>query len=112
MTTENKEKFTPGPYTTKPETPYVAAQVWADGMLLADVYGESREARKANAQLFSAAPELYQTLQAAQTWIKQAANDLGIDSIMPEQIETVLLRARDESKRGEFPRVAGLGPAR
>ena len=62
MTTERKEKWTPGTYTTKPETPYVAAQVWADGLLIADVYGESRETRKANAQLFAAAPKMYEAL--------------------------------------------------
>ncbi len=34
------------------------AQVWADGRLLADVFGESRDARKANANLIAAAPTL------------------------------------------------------
>ena len=54
MTTERKEKWTPGPYAAKPETPYVAAQVWSDGLIIADVHGESCEATQASAKLFAA----------------------------------------------------------
>jgi len=51
-------KHTPGPWETKPETDYVPAQVWANGINIADVFGEDRMTRKANARLIAAAPEL------------------------------------------------------
>lgn len=51
-------KMTPGVWHSKIETDYVPAQVWADGRLLADVYGESREARAANAAAMASAPIL------------------------------------------------------
>lgn len=55
-----KKPFTSGPWQTNPETPYLAAQVRDDvGRILADVYGESRETRKANARLMAAAPDGY-----------------------------------------------------
>lgn len=49
---------TPAPWQAKPETDYVPAQVWADGRQLTEVYGESKVARRANAQLIADAPEL------------------------------------------------------
>ena len=58
MSEKMKVPHTPGPWETKPETNYMPAQVWADGRLLADVFGESRDARKANANLIAAAPTL------------------------------------------------------
>ena len=58
MSEKMKAPHTPGPWETKPETNYMTAQVWADGRLLADVFGESRNARKANANLIAAAPTL------------------------------------------------------
>ena len=73
MTTERKEKWTPGTYT--PETPYVAAQVWSDALIIADVYGESCEARKANAQLFAAAPELFEALVVIESCLSSDDND-------------------------------------
>jgi hypothetical protein len=56
---------TPGPWQVKRETDYAPAQVWADGRQLAEVYGESRDARKANSQLMAAAPELLESLREA-----------------------------------------------
>ena len=56
-------KHTPGPWDAKRETDYVPAQVWAEGRQLAEVYGECREARAANAPLMAAAPELLKALQ-------------------------------------------------
>jgi hypothetical protein len=58
MSEKMKVPHTPGPWEAKPETNYVPAQVWADGRLLADVFGESRDAREANARLIAAAPTL------------------------------------------------------
>lgn len=58
MAPNSEAKHTPGPWEPKPETNYCPAQVWADGRLLADVFGESRDARKANASLIAAAPSL------------------------------------------------------
>jgi hypothetical protein len=55
---------TAGEWYTKPENAYVAAQVWCEGMLLADVYGESRAARKANAEVMAAASDLLAQLEA------------------------------------------------
>jgi hypothetical protein len=57
--------WTKGPYSTKPETDYCCAQVFADGQLIADVYGESQKARKATTELFAAAPKLYRQLEIA-----------------------------------------------
>jgi hypothetical protein len=57
------DKHTPGPWEAKRETDYVPAQVWAAGRQLAEVYGESREPRAANARLIAAAPELLKALQ-------------------------------------------------
>jgi hypothetical protein len=92
MTTQ--PRFTPGPYTTKPETPYVAAQVWADGMLIADVYGESRETRKANAQLFAASAEMYQALSDLLAWanISEGSRDYHL----AESAKAALAKARGE----------------
>ena len=64
MTYKTGATWTPGPYHTKPENDYVEAQVWADGICIADVFGECRETRKANGTLFAAAPELYEALEA------------------------------------------------
>ena len=50
------DKHTPGPWEENCETEYVPAQVWAEGRQLAEVYGECREARAANARLIAAAP--------------------------------------------------------
>lgn len=67
-----KKPFTPGPWQTNPETPYLAAQVRDDvGRILADVYGESKETRKANACLMAAAPDGY----ALAEHIEAIAND-------------------------------------
>jgi len=57
------DKHTPGPWEAKRETDYVPAQVWAEGRQLAEVNGECREARAANARLIAAAPELLKALQ-------------------------------------------------
>jgi hypothetical protein len=75
MTTERKEKWTPGPYAAKPETPYVAAQVWSDGLIIADVYGESCEATQASAKLFAAPPELFEALVAIESCLPPDDND-------------------------------------
>jgi len=56
---------TPGPWHAKPETVYVPAQVWADGRELAEVYGETHEAREANARLMAAAPVMLEALRDA-----------------------------------------------
>jgi hypothetical protein len=59
MTMKEQKGFTLGQWEAKPETDYVAAQVWCEGRLLCDVFGESRAARKANAALIADAPRLY-----------------------------------------------------
>ena len=46
-----------------PRADYEPAQVWPEGRQLAEVYGECREARVANAYLIAAAPELLKALQ-------------------------------------------------
>jgi hypothetical protein len=56
---------TPGPWQAKHENQYVPTQVWSDGRQLAEVYGESRDSRKANAALMAAAPELLAALTNA-----------------------------------------------
>jgi len=53
-----------GPWSTKPENEYIPAQVWADSRELARVYGETKIARQANAQLMAAAPDLYEAIEA------------------------------------------------
>lgn len=58
---------TPGPWATKPETKYGPAQVRADGQALADVFGEDRATRAANACLIAAAPDLLKALERALT---------------------------------------------
>ena len=77
------DRHTPGPWEAKRETDYVAAQVWADGRQLAEVYGESREARAANARLIAAAPELLNVLQRTITefWAEYECPDCA-----PEQV--------------------------
>lgn len=55
---------TKGPWESKPETDYVPAQIWADGRQLAEIYGESRDTRAANARLIASAPDLFAALQA------------------------------------------------
>jgi hypothetical protein len=80
------DKHTPGPWEAKCETDYVPAQVWAEGRQLAEVYGECREARAANARLMAAAPELLKALQeiVAEFWEEYEYPDRP-----PEQSPTV-----------------------
>jgi hypothetical protein len=94
MTTERKEKWTAGPYTARPETPYVAAQVWADWLLIADVFGESRETRKANAQLFAASAEMYQALSDLLAWANISEGSRHYH--LAESAKAALAKARGE----------------
>lgn len=56
-------KCSPGLFEIRPETPYLTLQIRdGDHCWIADVYGESKEVRKANAALFIAAKELYVNL--------------------------------------------------
>ena len=64
MSATEKATHTPGPWESKQESAYVPAQVWADGRQLAEVYGEDRATRAANARLIAAAPELLEALEA------------------------------------------------
>ena len=79
-------KHTPGPWEAKRETDYVPAQVWAEGRQVAEVYGESREVRAANARLIAAAPELLKALLdlMAEFWAEYEYPDRA-----PEQSPTV-----------------------
>ena len=58
---------TPGPWFAEMGTDYLCPQVWADGRLIADVYGGSRATSDANALLLSMAPELLEALRQAHT---------------------------------------------
>ena len=80
------DKHTPGPWDPKRETDYVPAQVWAEGRQVAEVYGESREIRAANARLIAAAPELLNALQdiIAEFWAEYEYPDRA-----PEHSPTV-----------------------
>jgi hypothetical protein len=80
------DKHTPGPWEAKCETDYVPAQVWAEGRQLAEVYGESREARAANTHLIGAAPEL---LKALQDIIVEFWREYEFPQRAPEQSPTV-----------------------
>jgi len=80
--------FTPGPWQTKPESPYVPAQVWADGRQLAEVYGEDRATRKANARLMAAAPDLLEQLEALVVQIEWA----GL--IVPDGVYAVISKVK------------------
>jgi hypothetical protein len=80
------DKHTPGPWEAKCETDYVPAQVWAEGRQLAEVYGESREARAANTHLIGAAPEL---LKALQDIIVEFWGEYEFPQRAPEQSPTV-----------------------
>ena len=80
------DKHTPGPWEAKLETDCVPVQVWAEGRQLAEVCGESREARAANARLMAAAPELLKALQdiIVEFWAEYEFPDWA-----PEQSPTV-----------------------
>ncbi len=85
-------EHTKGEWYTKPETDYVAAQVWCDGMLLADVYGESRATRKANAEVMAAAPELLAQLEALVGQLE--ASGLVAPALIPPNVRAVIAKAR------------------
>lgn len=72
-------KHTPRPWSTKPETDYVPAQVWAEGRQLAEVYGETRQIRAVNARLMASAPELLEALEricdAAESWHRETGHE-------------------------------------
>jgi hypothetical protein len=93
------DKHTPGPWEAKRETDYVPAQVWAEGRQIAEVYGESREVRAANARLIAAAPELLNALRdiIAEFWAEYEYPDRA-----PEQSPTV----KEISKAGHVIRKA------
>ena len=80
------DEHTPGPWEAKLEMDCVPAQVRAEGRQVAEVYGESREGRAANARLISAAPELLKALQQiiAEFWVEYEYPDRA-----PEQSPTV-----------------------
>jgi hypothetical protein len=80
------DKHTPGPWEENCETEYVPAQVWAEGRQLAEVYGECREARAANARLMAAVPEL---LKALQDVIAEFWEEYEFPDRPPEQSPTV-----------------------
>jgi len=63
---------TPGDWEAKAENAYVCAQVWCDGRILADVYGEDRATRQANAEVMAAGPELLAQLEAIITQLDAA----------------------------------------
>ena len=75
-------EHTAGPWEAKLEPEYVPAQVWAEGRQVAEVYGETREARAANARLIAAAPELLKALQdiIAEFWTEYEYPDRAPDS--------------------------------
>ena len=83
MSEKMKVPHTPGPWETKPETNYVPAQVWADGRLLADVFGESRDARKANANLIAAAPTLLAAAKDALLLLQSVQEQTDHPDAMP-----------------------------
>jgi hypothetical protein len=65
-----KYLHTPGTWQADEETDYQPARVLATGgpprfYVVADVYGESRDARTANANLMAAAPDLLAAARAA-----------------------------------------------
>ena len=71
------------PWVVKQETAYVPAQVWTeDGRQLAEVYGETRVARVANAHLMAAAPDLLRALRVAcdalEQWMKFVEDPDGV----------------------------------
>ena len=108
------DKHTPGPWEAKRETDYVPAQVWAEGRQLAEVYGECREARAANARLMAAAPELLKALQeiVAEFWEEYEYPDRApkqSPTVEPiRKAEHVIRRAKRElvtDVLGEFSRL-------
>lgn len=91
MAPNSEAKHTPGPWEPKPETNYCPAQVWADGRLLADVFGESRDAREANARLIATAPTLLAAAKDALQILQsvQAENELNPDAMPWPEIDNL-----------------------
>ena len=58
-------EHTPTPWYAKAENNYVPAQVWYEGMQIAEVYGDSREQRAANVALIVRAVNNFAGLVAA-----------------------------------------------
>ena len=88
----------PKGYIAKPETDYVHAQVWEEGRLIADIYGESRQTRKDDAQLFAASREMYQALTnlvaLAEAYLRYAPSHP--DNAKLEDARAALVKARGE----------------
>ena len=99
MSEKMKMPRTPGPWETKPETNYMPAQVWADGQLLADVFGESRDARKANANLIAAAPTLLTAAKDALLLLQSIQEQTEHPDAMPwpeiDNLEQAIQQADD-----------------
>jgi hypothetical protein len=87
-------RFHPKAYTAKPETDYVPAQVWEDGRLIADIYGQSRQTRKEDAQLFAASREMYQALIDLLAWANISTESR--DYHLAEAARAALAKARGE----------------
>lgn len=80
---------TPGDWTAKAENDYVPAQVWTDdGRLLCEVFGESREIRKVNANLMAASPKLYRQLELANVNIATAHAEGQVDNACAFSVDT------------------------
>lgn len=88
----SETKHTPGPWTTKPETDYVPAQIWAEGRQLAEVYGESREIRARNARTMAAAPELLDALEELMMILK----DVDLPTAVAAYAHAAIAKAKGE----------------
>lgn len=89
---------TPAPWVAKPENNYVSAQVWTTkDCPLAEVYGEDRATRVANAKLMAAAPELLAALEAMLLMFKDGHAMSRFDW------GGSFLRAEDIRELNEFP---------
>jgi hypothetical protein len=90
-------QHTPGPWITKPETAYVDSQVWADGLLIAEVNGKGLEETASNARLIAAAPELLAACERALIAIEALPPRLGEDRYEPlMQLTAAIQKARGE----------------
>jgi hypothetical protein len=83
--------YTQGLWYAKPETDYVPAQVWQEGLHLCDVYGEDRATRAANARLIAAAPEL---LAALEDLVRQLPVDERLADFNLDLAEAAVAKAK------------------
>ena len=96
-------KFTPGPWLIAGESATFVYALGPEGtnVFWCDVQAAGRERASrdeliANAHLIAAAPELYEALESARTWVDECGAQAGLQAILDE-IDAALAKARGES---------------